>query len=64
MGNHPPFFCFKPTSKKLDYDDVAMIDLIILDTLEMLIMFSPFYEEGTYPFADDEDIIDVWVVKN
>jgi hypothetical protein len=30
----------------------------------MLIMFSPFYEEGTYPFADDEDIIDVWVVKN
>jgi len=41
-----------------------MIDLIILDTLEMLVMFHPFYDEGTYPFADDEDIIDVWVVKN
>jgi hypothetical protein len=36
-----------------------MIDLIILDTLEMLIMFHHYYEEGTYPFADDEDIIDV-----
>lgn len=42
-----------------------MIDLLaLLDTLELQIMFGDLHEDGIYPFADDEDIIDIWPVKN
>ena len=43
-----------------------MIDLLaLLDTLELQIMFGDLHDQdGIYPFADDEDIIDIWLVKN
>lgn len=63
-----PFFCFKSTSKKLDYDSVTMsIDLLaLLDTLELQIVFGDLYDPdtGIYPYADDDDIIEVWPIRN
>lgn len=44
-----------------------MIDLLaLLDTLELQIMFGDLYdpETGIYPYADDDDIIEIWPVKN
>ena len=40
-----------------------MIDLLaLLDTLELQIVFGDLYdpETGIYPYADDDDIIEIW----
>lgn len=45
-----------------------MIDLLaLLDTLELqIVFFGDLYDPdtGIYPYADDDDIIEIWPVKN